>query len=399
MGKCHYPTIDVNDITAIENAVKDGWFTHGKRCDEFERSMARYHGLKYGLFVSSGSSASLLAVSTLTSWKLGEKRLKPDDEVITSALSFPTTVAPIVQNGLTPIFIDVDKKTCNVTAEKIQKTISARTKAVVIANTLGNPIDPEIRNVCDKNGLWLVEDNCDGLGGEVSGKKTGTIGHLSTLSFYPAHHITTGEGGMVLTNDRKLSDIAHSIRNWGRDCICQGGQDGVCNKRFSGKHGNMPEGYDHKYIFSHLGYNLKNTEIAAAMGLSQMNKLEDFIKRRKNNWIRYYTRIGDVLGTMSATEGSNPSWFGYLVICRSIEQRNDMVSLLEKNEIQTRMLFAGNILRQPCFTNGHHWFRVADTFCVSNDLTDKAFWLGVAPSVTEEQIDKTCDLIIGMVAQ
>ena len=403
MGKCHYPTIDVNDIESIQKAVSDGWFTHSKRCNQFERTVREWNKTKHALFTTSGSSASLLAIASLTSWKLGTKRLVKDDKVLTSALAFPTTVAPIVQLGLHPVFVDVSLPTCNVSLDTIKRNFTSDIKALVIANTLGNPMDPKIRDFCDEKGIWLIEDNCDGLGGTIGDRKTGTIGHLSTLSFYPAHHITTGEGGMVLTNDDRLYGIARSLRDWGRDCKCEGGQDGVCGGRFTGKHGSLPFGYDHKYVFSHLGYNLKNTELAAALGLSQWEKIDSFIDARKKNWRLYAEKLfpfRDWVGCMAPTFDSSPSWFGYLAICNSMVDRSKLVRYLEENGIQTRMPFAGNILRQPCFhSDDTIEYSTSGSLVATEMLTDKSFWVGVAPTVTEEQIDKTCHLIIDYISQ
>lgn len=392
--KCHYPSIDQTDLNAVQAGVLQGWFTHGKLCDEFERKISEFLGVKHSFFTTSGSSASLLAFHALTSRLLKDARILPGDEVITTALCFPTTLAPIVQYGAIPVFVDVDLRTANATVNHIREAISPKTKAVVLAHTLGNPFDADaIRALCDEFKLWLIEDNCDALGSELNGDKTGSFGDLSITSFYPAHHITTGEGGMVSTNNDKLAMIVRSLRDWGRDCKCKGGEDGICGNRFNHKHGAMPSDYDHKYIFSHLGFNLKNTELAAALGLNQLKKLPEFIKTRRENWYKYYSSLLDKFGHQEFIAGSNPSWFGYLLNCRGM--RRQIIEELSSKGIQTRMLFAGNILRQPCFVNdGAISYRISGALENTNKITDEYCWLGVAPTVTHEQIRDTCNALV-----
>ena len=391
--KCHYPSIDQSDLNAVQAAVLAGWFTSGRLCDEFERAISQYLGVKHSLFTTSGSSASLLAFHALTSRLHKDARILPGDEVITTALCFPTTIAPIVQYGAIPVFVDVDLQTANATINHIRDAISPKTKAVVLAHTLGNPFDgPAIRALCDELGLWLIEDNCDALGSEIDDRKTGSFGDLSITSFYPAHHITTGEGGMVSTNNDQLASIVRSLRDWGRDCKCKGGEDGICGHRFNHQHGTMPSDYDHKYIFSHLGFNLKNTELAAALGLNQLKRLPEFIERRRSNWLKYQI-LHHKFPCQYYIDGANPSPFGYLLGCDGM--RPKIIQALSSKGIQTRMLFAGNILRQPCFVNDKSIkYRISGSLENTDKLTDDYLWLGVAPTVSAEQIVETTNTLL-----
>ncbi len=385
--------VDEEDLANLIDASLDMWLTSGRYGDEFEREFPKFIGAKYCSLVNSGSSANLVAVTALTSHKLGDKRLKEGDEVITVAAGFPTTVAPIVQNGLVPVFVDVELPTYNIKVEELEGAISEKTKAIVIAHTLGNPFNlHKIMKLARKYNLWVIEDNCDALGAKYESKYTGSFGHISTYSFYPAHHITMGEGGAVVTNDLELHNIIRSIRDWGRDCICPPGKDNICGKRFTQQHGELPVGYDHKYVYSHFGYNLKVTDMQAALGLSQLEKLPSFIEKRKENYSKLYKglkQFEEYLILPEPTYNSEPSWFGFpITIKESAEfSRNDITRFLENNKIGTRLLFAGNILKQPLFTESKLQYMVVSELTNTDLIMSNTFWIGVWPGINDEQIN------------
>lgn len=385
--------VDEQDLSNLVDASLDMWLTSGRYGDEFEKEFSGFLGVKYSSLVNSGSSANLVAVTALTSYKLGEKRLKPGDEVITVAAGFPTTVAPIVQNGLIPVFVDVELETYNIKVDELERALSNKTKAIVIAHTLGNPFNlTKIIEFAKDHNLWVVEDNCDALGSKYSGKYTGTFGHISTYSFYPAHHITMGEGGAVVTNDLKLHNIIRSIRDWGRDCVCPPGKDNFCAKRFTQKHGNLPSGYDHKYVYSHLGYNLKVTDMQAALGVSQLKKLSEFIEKRKENYKKLYIGLKELekyLILPEATQNSEPSWFGFPITLKESTKydRNSLIKFLEEGKIGTRLLFAGNILKQPVFIENKISYRVVGKLNNTDFIMNNTFWIGVWPGINKEMID------------
>ncbi|MFJ8064178.1 lipopolysaccharide biosynthesis protein RfbH [Psychrobacillus sp. NPDC096426] len=389
---------DKNEMIALTDASLDFWLTSGRFCNQFEKDFAKYLGVKYSLLTNSGSSANLLAVSALTSPKLGEKRLLPGDEVITVAAGFPTTVAPIIQNKLIPVFVDVDLGTYNISKDQIEQAISEKTKAIVIAHTMGNPFNLDaVIEVANKYDLWVVEDNCDALGAKYNGKLTGTHGHIGTSSFYPPHHMTMGEGGAVYTNNPKLKLAIESFRDWGRDCWCPSGCDNTCNKRFDWQLGQLPQGYDHKYTYSHIGYNLKVTDMQAAIGLEQLKKLPGFIEKRIHNFNRLKSNlmaIQDDLILPEATPNSEPSWFGFILTVKdgSKISRNKMTQYLEKNKVQTRMLFAGNITKQPAFVGVE--YRLASDLKNTDKIMNDTFLVGVYPGLTDEMIDYMSDKII-----
>ena len=382
---------DEKELINLVNSSLDFWLTAGRFSEEFAIKLADYFDVSNVILTNSGSSANLLAISALTSTKLVNKSLKPDDEVITVAAGFPSTVAPIVQNNLVPVFVDVELGTYNVIQERIKKAVSPKTKAIFLAHTLGNPFDLEkVMEIVEENNLLLIEDNCDALGSKYKGKLTGTFGHLSTLSFYPAHHITTGEGGCVITDDEELARIVRSFRDWGRDCYCESGESNTCGKRFSQKFGKLPYGYDHKYVYSNIGYNLKMTEMQAAIGCAQMDKLESFVESRKRNFKRIYEGLKpfeDSIILPEATENSDPSWFGFLISVRENEKfaRNDLTSFLEENMIETRNLFSGNLLRHPAFMDIK--YRVFDNLKNTDYIMNNTFFIGVYPGITNEKID------------
>ncbi len=402
------------ELLNMIDASLDMWLTAGRFNKEFETKFANYLGVKYTLSTNSGSSANLLALSALTSHKLGDRRLKKGDEVISVAAGFPTTINPIVQNGLIPVFIDCEIGTYNIDADKIEAAISPKTKAIFLAHTLGNSYDlDKIMELAQKYNLWVIEDSCDALGGEYKGKKIGTIGHIGTFSFYPAHHLTMGEGGAVVTNDSQLYKIIMSFRDWGRDCCCPPGKDGICGKRFSQQLGNLPYGYDHKYTYSHIGYNLKITDWQAALGCSQIDKLDSFLEQRRKNAQMLNEKLSDLTSFLilpQVKEGVKPSWFGYLISVKpnSPFTKQEMVEFLEKNGVGTRQLFAGNILRQPCFVENDIKLRINDSELMSSkDLTEEhykqlpntdyimnnTFWVGTFPALGEKEITKISDTI------
>lgn len=377
-------------ITLVESAL-DFWLTAGRFAKDFEKKFAEFLGVKHCLLTNSGSSANLLALSALTSPKLGERRLKPGDEVITAACAFPTTVNPIIQNKLVPVFLDVDIGTYNIQVHNIQEALSEKTRAIFIAHTLGNPFDlDKVIEIARKYNLWVVEDNCDALGSRYNGQYTGTFGHISTFSFYPAHHITMGEGGALVTNDTQLKRLIESFRDWGRDCWCEPGCDNTCGKRFGWQLGTLPYGYDHKYIYSHIGYNLKITDMQAAVGVEQLKKLPGFIQDRKRNWGILYEEIKkyeNYFNLPQPAEGSDPSWFGFILTVRESApfSKNDVISYLENNKIATRSLFAGNILRHPAYQEIEH--RVFGTLRNTDYIMNNTFWIGVYPGLDEDRIN------------
>jgi len=394
---------DAPDVAALVDSALDFWLTTGRFAEQFEREFAKYFGLRHALLVNSGSSANLVALSCLTSPKLGERRLRSGDEVITVAAGFPTTVNPILQNGLVPVFVDVLVPTYDVDPAQLEAACSDRTRAVMLAHTLGNPFDLEaVTAFCKKYGLWLIEDCCDALGTTYRGKLAGTFGDLATVSFYPAHHITMGEGGCVLTHQPKLKTLAESFRDWGRDCWCAPGRDNTCNKRFGWQLGDLPQGYDHKYIYSHIGYNLKLTDMQAAVGLSQLGKLESFITARKQNFKRLYEGLADLaefLVLPEATPGSDPSWFGFPLAVRKGApfSRHDLVTRLKDRKIDTRQLFGGNLVRQPAYKEAPH--RSVGLLPNSDFVMERVFWIGVYPGLAKAMLDYVVEVFHALVKE
>lgn len=379
------------EVVELVRSSLDFWLTAGPETKRFERALARKAGLRHALMVNSGSSANLAAVTALTSPLLGEKQLRPGDEVITVAAGFPTTVNPIVQNGLLPVFVDVELPTYNIDPAQLEAAVSDRTRAVVIAHTLGNPFDlGAVTDLCRRHGLLLVEDCCDALGATYDGKPVGTFGELATLSFYPAHQLTTGEGGAVLANRSLMKRIVEIVRDWGRDCWCDPGCDNTCGKRFTQRFGTLPPGYDHKYVYSHLGYNLKATDMQAAVGLAQLDRLDDFVARRRRNHA-YLTAamadMQDVFVLPEATPGSDPSWFGFALTLRDDApfSRNELTRYLDDHGVATRMLFAGNLLRQPAYQDVAH--RVVGSLDVTDTIASQTFWIGCYPGLDEAHLD------------
>jgi CDP-6-deoxy-D-xylo-4-hexulose-3-dehydrase len=383
--------IGAKELQLMVEASLDGWLTTGRFNTMFEQRLAKYIGVKHLITVNSGSSANLVAFSTLTSPRLGARAIKPGDEVIGVAAGFPTTVNPILQFGAVPVFVDVALATHNVDASLIEAAITSKTKAIMLAHSLGNPFNLNVvMGLCQKYGLWLVEDCCDALGSTYDGKLVGTFGDIATLSFYPAHHITMGEGGAVFTNNSELKLIAESFRDWGRDCYCAPGKDNTCNKRFCWKLGDLPEGYDHKYTYSHLGYNLKITDMQAACALAQLDRLDGFIAARKRNFNYLRKRLSscmDFLELPQATENSDPSWFGFLVVLKpeAAISRVELLKYLDQNRIGTRLLFAGNLTRQPYMIGRD--FRVSGSLVNTDIMMNQAFWLGVYPGLDLQHLD------------
>ena len=388
--------LESDDFVNLIDSSLDGWFTSGRYTKEFERSLADFVGARSALFVNSGSSANLCALSGLTSKKLGERALKKGDEVLTVAMGFPTTVNPIIQNGLKPVVVDVDLETLDVNVEKLEEAVSSKTKAIMIAHTLGNPFDLDaVQRICKENNLWLVEDSCDALGSTYNGQKTGSFGDTASVSFYPAHHITTGEGGAVFVKSPLVKKQVESFRDWGRDCYCDTGCDNTCKKRFEWQLGDLPLGYDHKYIYSHIGYNLKATDMQAALGLSQLSKLEKFIAKRKENFNYLKENLKGVEGLMftSPTKNSDPSWFGFpMTLDPKIPiSREDLLRFLDSRKIGTRLLFAGNILKQPAYKDID--FRVVGELKNTDIIMNRSFWVGVYPGLTKQMLDYVIESI------
>jgi CDP-6-deoxy-D-xylo-4-hexulose-3-dehydrase len=395
---------DEKELINLVDSSLDFWLTTGRFADEFEEKLASFLKIKHAYLVNSGSSANLLAFMALTSDKLKDRKIKRGDEVITVAAGFPTTVTPILQYGAVPVFVDVTIPEYNVDVNSLDKAISKKTKAVMLAHTLGNPFDIEtVKQFCDGNKLWLIEDNCDSLGSKYKYKNewkyTGTFGHIGTSSFYPPHHITMGEGGAIYTNDSELSRIILSLRDWGRDCFCPSGKDNTCGKRFTRRFGNLPVGYDHKYVYSHFGYNLKVTDMQAAIGCAQLEKLPVFIEKRKKNWNLLKAKISHLSNKYILPEplkNSDPSWFGFILTVKAGVKRSEVVNRLEENGVQTRMLFAGNILRHPCFDEMRKvkkGFRIAGKLKYTDRIVKDTFWIGVYPALTEEMISYMADLL------
>lgn len=391
---------DAEEMCNLVDSALDFWLTAGKYTDEFEKGFAEYLGVPYCSLVNSGSSANLLAVMALTSQLLGDRRVKRGDEVITVAAAFPTTVAPIIQCGLVPVFVDISIPAYNLDTSMLENALSDKTKVIFIAHSLGNIFDLQtIKDFCDKHNLWLIEDNCDALGGEyeINGetKLTGTIGDIGTSSFYPAHQMTMGEGGAVYTSSALLNKIIRSMRDWGRDCVCPGGKDDTCNKRFKGQYGTLPAGYDHKYVYSHLGYNLKATDMQASIGVAQLKKLPDFVEKRRANWDYLKENLNglqDKIILPEKEDKANPCWFGFIISVKegSSKTRDEIVAYLEKYKVQTRSLFAGNIIRHPCFdglVNGKD-YRIVGNLKSTDFAMNNAFWIGVYPGMTKQMLDE-----------
>lgn len=387
-----------DEMVNLVDSALEFWLTSGRYTDEFEAELARYLGVRYCSLVNSGSSANLLAFMALTSPLLGERRICRGDEIITVAAGFPTTVTPAIQYGAVPVFVDVAIPQYNIDVAKLEAALSEKTKAVMLAHTLGNPFDLKaVKAFCDAHGLWLVEDNCDALGSryEIDGemKFTGTIGDIGTSSFYPPHHMTMGEGGAVYTDNALLNKIIRSFRDWGRDCVCPSGCDNLCGHRFDRQYGELPLGYDHKYVYSHFGYNLKATDMQAAVGCAQLKKFPSFVERRKHNFARLHKALEgteDRLILPVACDHSDPSWFGFLITCREGVDRNKVVQYVEEHGVQTRMLFAGNLIKHPCFDEMRktgEGYRVSGTLENTDRIMADTFWVGVYPGMTDEMID------------
>ncbi len=400
---------DEEEMTNLVDSALEFWLTSGRYCEEFEKDLSRYLGLKTpALLVNSGSSANLVAFMTLTAPELGERRIKRGDEVITVACGFPTTVTPIINYGAIPVFVDVTIPQYNIDVSMLKEALSPKTKAVMIAHSLGNPFDlGAVKDFCDAHGLWLIEDNCDALGSTYvfHGEKkfTGTIGDIGTSSFYPPHHMTMGEGGAVYTKNPILYRIAKSMRDWGRDCICPSGVDNFCGHRFDGQYGELPKGYDHKYTYSHFGYNLKVTDMQGAIGVAQLKKFPTFVEKRKHNWKRLREDLACVEDKLILPEpcpNSDPSWFGFLITCKEGVSRTELTKYLENKNIQTRNLFAGNLVRHPCFDEMRktgEGYRVIGDLHVTDHIMNNTFWVGVYPGMSDEMIDAMAKAIIEFV--
>ena len=401
---------DEKEMCSLVDASLDFWLTTGRFADQFEKEFAAWLGVRYASLVNSGSSANLIAFSALTAPELGERRIKRGDEVITVAAGFPTTVTPVIQYGAVPVFVDVTIPQYNIDVSKLEEARSEKTKAVMVAHTLGNPFDlAAVKAFCDKYQLWLVEDNCDALGSTymLNGEKrlTGTIGDIGTSSFYPPHHMTMGEGGCVYTNDPLLHRLINSYRDWGRDCMCPSGHDNVCGHRFDGQYGELPHGYDHKYVYSHFGYNLKVTDMQAAIGCEQLKKFPSFVERRKHNWARLRAALEDVQDKLILPEpapNSDPSWFGFLMTVREGIDREKVVRYIESKGVQTRMLFSGNLIKHPCFDEmrkSGEGYRVVGTLENTDRIMRNTFWVGVYPGMTDEMIEYMAKTIREAVVQ
>lgn len=400
---------DHEEMVNLVDSSLEFWLTSGRYTKQFEKQLSEYLGVRFCSLVNSGSSANLLAFMALTSPLLGERAVKRGDEVITVAAGFPTTVNPIIQYGAVPVFVDVTIPQYNIDVTKLEGALSERTKAVMIAHTLGNPFDLQaVKTFCDRHGLWLVEDNCDALGSQyvIDGVKryTGTIGDIGTSSFYPPHHMTMGEGGAVYTDNPLLNKIIRSLRDWGRDCVCASGQDNMCGHRFDGQYGQLPKGYDHKYVYSHFGYNLKATDMQAAVGCAQLKKLPDFVQKRRENFAFLYEGLKDLeeyFYLPEAVDYSEPSWFGFCLTCRQGTDKNKVVEYIESCGVQTRMLFSGNLIKQPCFdgmreTGG---YRVAGNLENTDRIMEGTFWVGVYPGMTKQKLEYMIKVIHAAVQQ
>lgn len=397
---------DEKEMCALTDAMLDFWLTTGRFADKFEKEFAAWIGVKYAHLVNSGSSANLIAFMTLTAPELGDRQIKPGDEVITVACGFPTTVTPVLQYGAVPVFVDVTVPQYNIDVTMLEAALSEKTKAIMIAHTLGNPFDlAAVKAFCDKHNLWLVEDNCDALGTQYTigdeTRFTGTWGDIGTSSFYPPHHMTMGEGGCVYTNNPVLHRLILSYRDWGRDCICPSGQDNFCHHRFDGQYGELPQGYDHKYVYSHFGYNLKVTDMQAAIGCEQLKKFPAFIERRRHNWERLHNAlecIQDKLILPEPAKNSCPSWFGFLLSVRpeSGLKRNDITRYIEEHNVQTRLLFSGNLVKHPCFDQirGTDAYRIVGNLNNTDFIMNQTFWVGVYPGMTNDMIDYMAKIII-----
>ena len=395
---------DHEEMCNLVDSALEFWLTAGRYVDEFEKNLGKYLGVNHVSVVNSGSSANLLAFMSLTSPLLGERQVKRGDEIITVAAGFPTTIAPIIQYGAVPVFVDVTIPQYNIDVNKLEEAFSSKTKAVMLAHTLGNPFDlKEVKDFCDKHNLWLIEDNCDALGSiyDIDGedKFTGTIGDIGTSSFYPPHHMTMGEGGAVYTNNAKLHRIIRSMRDWGRDCDCPSGHDNFCGHRFDGQYGELPPGYDHKYVYSHFGYNLKVTDMQAAIGVAQLKKFPAFVERRQHNFAKLLAGLQSIADKFILPEpcpNSKPSWFGFLLTCREGIDREQVVRYLEKHGVQTRMLFAGNIIKHPCFDELRQdktAYRVVGELNNTDRIMRDTFWIGVYPGMTDRKLDYVIDVI------
>lgn len=395
---------DHEEMCNLVDSALEFWLTAGRYVDEFEKNLGKYLGVNHVSVVNSGSSANLLAFMSLTSPLLGERQVKRGDEIITVAAGFPTTVAPIIQYGAVPVFVDVTIPQYNIDVNKLEEAFSSKTKAVMLAHTLGNPFDlKEVKDFCDKHNLWLIEDNCDALGSiyDIDGedKFTGTIGDIGTSSFYPPHHMTMGEGGAVYTNNAKLHRIIRSMRDWGRDCVCPSGHDNFCGHRFDGQYGELPPGYDHKYVYSHFGYNLKVTDMQAAIGVAQLKKFPAFVERRQHNFAKLLAGLQSIADKFILPEpcpNSKPSWFGFLLTCREGIDREQVVRYIEKHGVQTRMLFAGNIIKHPCFDELRQdktAYRVVGELNNTDRIMRDTFWIGVYPGMTDKKLDYMIDVI------
>lgn len=395
---------DHEEMCNLVDSALEFWLTAGRYVDEFEKNLGKYLGVNHVSVVNSGSSANLLAFMSLTSPLLGERQVKRGDEIITVAAGFPTTVAPIIQYGAVPVFVDVTIPQYNIDVNKLEEAFSSKTKAVMLAHTLGNPFDLKaVKDFCDKHNLWLIEDNCDALGSiyDIDGedKFTGTIGDIGTSSFYPPHHMTMGEGGAVYTNNAKLHRIIRSMRDWGRDCVCPSGHDNFCGHRFDGQYGELPPGYDHKYVYSHFGYNLKVTDMQAAIGVAQLKKFPAFVERRQYNFAKLLAGLQSIADKFILPEpcpNSKPSWFGFLLTCKEGIDREQVVRYLEKHGVQTRMLFAGNIIKHPCFDELRQdktAYRVVGELNNTDRIMRDTFWIGVYPGMTDKKLDYMIDVL------
>lgn len=400
---------DHDEMVNLVDASLEFWLTAGHWTEQFERDFARYLGVEYCAVVNSGSSANLLAFAALTAHELGERRIQPGDEVITVAAGFPTTVTPIIQYGAVPVFCDVTIPQYNIDVSQLEQALSPKTKAVMAAHTLGNPFDlSQVRAFCDAHGLWLVEDNCDALGSRYTldgqTRFTGTIGDIATSSFYPPHHMTMGEGGAVYTSSTLLDKLVRSYRDWGRDCACPSGRDNCCGHRFDGQYGQLPQGYDHKYVYSHFGYNLKATDLQAAVGCAQLAKFPGFVERRKANFARLKAALAGVEDRLVLPEpipGSDPSWFGFLMTCREGISRREVIEYIEGHGVQTRALFAGNLTKHPCFDEmrgSGSGYRIVDSLAVTDCIMENSFWVGLYPGMTDEMVDYMAQVIREAVA-